>query len=91
MPDIVSFDNNSYQVVVADLLRNRVYEGPFPLGWTKVTVPCTSFDSRAVTRWVIENTMGRFGVLFTYPTASFYFEEENSALMFRLKGGDEAF
>jgi hypothetical protein len=38
----------------------------------------------------MENTFGRFGIVMAYPYAVLYFEDDYDAVLFRLKGGDEA-
>ncbi len=88
MQETINF--TGLEVRRGDLLCNRIHPGPFPVKWPRIVIEHNDFNMRPIQSWVIENTFGRFGLIQSYPRIVIYFEDEYDAVLFRLKGGDEA-
>lgn len=96
-PDSISFTD--LEVQTSSLFR-RSLSGPTNLQWTRVrfTIPNGYDAPQAVSDWLADNTPGRFDVWFYQDPKSrdgeyrmvVNFEDKNDALMFKLRGGHQA-
>jgi len=88
-----------FDVSIETLFR-RALTGPMNRAWTRVefSVPDAWEANKAVEKWLTENTPGRWATThYSNPrskensyTMVVRFEDKNDALMFKLRGGHQA-
>lgn len=97
-PTNLSFTD--FEVPVDSLFR-RAQQGPMNLAWTRTqfAVPDSYEAPKAVELWLTENTPGKWAT-YSYQSPKgkssdfimvVRFEDKNDALMFKLRGGHQAF